>query len=89
MAIQPATKQINQATPKRAAVLEEQTTDEALAIAEKLAATADAIVLTSREKVPSDWHLEHMDDGRIHALNNITSRVFEGSLADFNKLLRS
>jgi len=42
---------------------------------------------SDREKVPSDWALESDGDGII-ARNNATGRVFQGTMVEFNKMLR-
>ena len=42
-----------------------------------------------RDRVPSDWNiLPTEEDGVIEATNSSTGRVFNGTLADFNKNLR-
>lgn len=53
------------------------------------ASPSNDTVFSSRERVPSDWEINGTDeDGVIHARNNATGRVFEGSLDDFNVKLR-
>lgn len=36
---------------------------------------------------PYNWHLV-MDDGELHAVNNVTGDVFRGTHSDFSKMLR-
>jgi len=40
------------------------------------------------ERVPSNWDIKATADG-IEAVNLTTSRIFEGSIAEFNKMIRS
>jgi len=45
--------------------------------------------LTANERIPSNWTIVAGDvDGMIGAKNLSTGRVFKGSMADFNKLLK-
>ena len=39
------------------------------------------------ERIPSNWTIKSSDKG-ITAYNNITRKMFEGSVKEFNRLLR-
>jgi len=40
------------------------------------------------EKVPNTWHILAGEDDTIVAANNSTGRTFEGTMEEFNTLLR-
>ena len=48
----------------------------------------DESAFSTRERTPSDWEINPVDDGTIWARNNTTARIFEGTMAEFNKKLR-
>lgn len=54
--------------------------------AEKLVASESSF--TEEEMVPSDWQIAPGDHTEIRAYNTVTRRVFEGTVADFNALMR-
>jgi len=41
------------------------------------------------EKVPSNWQITANEDGTIRARNAMTGLIYEGTVEDFNKALRS
>jgi len=45
-------------------------------------------VLTNEEKSPASWHVVRGEGNSILARNSNSSRVFEGTREDFNKLLK-
>ena len=49
---------------------------------------ADESAFSARERTPSDWEINPVDDGTIWARNSATARIFEGTMAEFNKKLR-
>lgn len=40
------------------------------------------------DRNPSEWRIELVDEDTIRAVNNTSRNVFEGSIEDFNKILR-
>lgn len=48
----------------------------------------DESAFSARERIPSDWEINPVDDGTIWARNSATARIFEGTIAKFNKKLR-
>ena len=51
-------------------------------------AAVQAAAFELRERVPSDWEISATGDDTIYARNNVTGKVFEGAMEDFNKSLR-
>lgn len=39
--------------------------------------------------MPANWHLKEVEEGVYEGYNNSTMDTFEGSMADFNAMLRS
>ena len=48
----------------------------------------DCAPFSDNERVPAYWHLIPQDDDTVRFENTVTGRVFEGTVAEFNIMLR-
>ena len=44
--------------------------------------------LHTADRVPSNWDIRAVEDG-IEAVNTVTNLVFEGTIAEFNKMIKA
>lgn len=48
----------------------------------------EVAVLHIADRIPSEWRIEVVNEDTIRAVNNTSRNVFEGSIEEFNKILR-
>ena len=52
-------------------------------------ASKDSPPVPFKNKVPANWHIEVVEDDLILAHNNVSAERFEGTISDFNIVLRA
>jgi len=48
----------------------------------------EVAILVDVEKIPSNWAITSPEEGVIEAQNNVTGRIFTGTMEEFNSILR-
>lgn len=44
--------------------------------------------LSLNERIPSNWYITPEEDDKVSCVNGITGRTFNGTMAEFNAMLR-